>query len=318
MLAGLLLLSVSVMATAFAPSFELLLVLRVATGLGGGMLPPNAIAALSEVISPQKRAQAVGGLMAINVMSSAISVPVIALLADRGGWRFAVLIPGLMLVAGLLANWLWFPADSRERVRNFAFFSRLWSLLSLRFVRVAVLVNITHRIAFWAIVSYFAAYLIGKYEVSVGYVALPLAILAMGQVAGSYATGVLARNRYRYALIAGASLLGGTCGLLFYSVDLPLWVAVAVATIGAGLLSVTFPTLVAISTLYSGESRATGVGLMGLSNQGGGVFGAAVAGILLASTGFEGIGYLCLGVTAACALSTLLFARMAPAGNERP
>ena len=82
MLAGLLVLSVSVIATAFAPSFELLLALRVATGLGGGMLPPNAIAALSEVISPQKRAQAVGGLMAINVLSSAVSVPMIALLAD--------------------------------------------------------------------------------------------------------------------------------------------------------------------------------------------------------------------------------------------
>ena len=85
-------------------------------------------------------------------------------------------------------------------MRNFAFFSRLWSLLFLRFFRAAVLVNITHRIAFWAIASYFAAYLIGKYEVSVGYVALPLAIIALGQVAGSYSTGLMARNRYRYAL----------------------------------------------------------------------------------------------------------------------
>ena len=43
---------------------------------------------------------------------------------------------------------------------------------------------------------------------------------------------------------------------------------------------------------------------MGLSNQLGGVLGAAVSGALLASTGYEGIGYLCLGVTIASALLT--------------
>ena len=316
MLAGLLLLTVSVIASAFAPSLELLLLLRVMTGLGGGMLPPNAVAAISEVISPLKRPQAVGGLMAINVLSSAVSVPIVALLAEWGGWRFAVLVSGLLLATGLLTNWLWFPADSRERVRNFAFFSRFWSLLSLRFFRVAVLVNMTHRMAFWAIVSYFAAYLIGTYDVSVGFVALPLAITAAGSVAGSYLSALVIRNRYRYPLVGVASLVGGVCGLLFYSLDLQLWPTVAIATIGSGLLSVTFPTLVAISTEYSGESKATGVGLMGVSNQGGGVLGAAIAGVLLANIGYHGIGYLCLGVTIACALSTLLFVRMAPPANE--
>ena len=48
---------------------------------------------------------------------------------------------------------------------------------------------------------------------------------------------------------------------------------------------------------------------MGLSNQLGGVLGAALAGVLLASTGYVGIGYLCLGVTIASALLTGLFGR---------
>ena len=83
----------------------------------------------------------------------------------------------------------------------------------------------------------------------------------------------------------------------------------AVAALGTGLLSITFPVLVAASTEYSGESKATGVGLMGFSNQAGGFLGAGIAGALLAGAGYAGVGYLCLGVTIVSALLTSLFGR---------
>ena len=133
-------------------------------------------------------------------------------------------------------------------------------------------------------INYFAAYLISTYDVSVGFVALPLAIAATAQVIGSYSAGLVAKRRDRAVLIAATSAVGGACGLLFFAVDLDLWVTVAVGTVGTGLLSVAMPTLVAASTEFSGESKATGAGLMGLSNQTGGVFGAALSGMLLAST----------------------------------
>ena len=180
------------------------------------MLAANAVAAISDVISPAKRSQAVGALLAVNVLTSAISVPVIALLADWRGWRFALLMAGLLLAAALVTNLLWFPSIVRERVRNLVFFSRYWSLLSLRFFRVGVAVGLTQRFAFWGMINYFAAYLISIYGVSVGYVALPLAIAATAQVIGSYSAGLVAKRRDRAVLIATTSVVGGTCGLLFY------------------------------------------------------------------------------------------------------
>ena len=150
---GLLALSISVMASAFAPNIYALLALRVLTGLGGGTIPPNAIAAVSDIISPERRGQAIGGLMAVNVLTAATSVPLMALLADRGGWRLPFLVSGLMLAAALIAVWLWLPGDRRERVRSFAFLSRYWQLLSprsgpgspARFFRVAFVAGITQR-----------------------------------------------------------------------------------------------------------------------------------------------------------------------------
>ena len=55
--------------------------------------------------------------------------------------------------------------------------------------------------------------------------------------------------------------------------------------------------------------------MMGLSNQLGGVLGAAIAGWLLASTGYEGIAYMCLGAAIVSVLMAGLFAKQLRMGS---
>ena len=92
-------------------------------------------------------------------------------------------------------------------------------------------------------------------------------------------------------------------------VEIHLWVVVAVATVGGTLLAVTMPALVAASTEYSGDSKSSGASILGLSNQSGGFVGAAIAGVILATSGFAGIGYMCLAVTAASGVLAALLGR---------
>ena len=302
-------LSISMLACAIAPNLETLLTLRVLTGLGGGVIPPNIVGSVADVISPARRAQAVSALLSIQGIAAAVSVPLVAVLADIGGWRLPFVVYGALLGAGLAANWLWLPKDRGERFRNLAYFSRYRSLVSMRFFRVAVAVNLTQRIAYWGSISYFAAYLIHTFQLSVGFVALPLAIAALGQTVGNYGASFVANLKCRGAIIAAVTVTGGAFGLALFSVSLGLWATVAVATVSSGLLSMTFPILISASTEYSGESKATGVGLMGFSNQAGGMLGAAIAGALLAGIGYVGIGYMCLAATIISALLTTLFGR---------
>lgn len=308
-LAGMTVLTVSVIASAFAPNFEVLAVLRAMTGLGGGMIPPNNMGAIVDSIPPERRAKAMGIVMASNVVSMGVSVPLVTLLADWQDWRFAFLVSGLLLAVSFLTILVWFPNIRRAGPRSFEFFSRFRALLSLRFFQVAVLVHVVQRMAFWGFVSYFAAYLIKTYDVSVGFLAIPLAITAVAQVVGSYLAPQVASLRNYALLVASTSIAGGVCGMFYFATDLGLWPAVALATLSTGLLTMTFPILVTISTRFSGNSTATGVGLMGVSNQGGGALGTALAGALLANYGFAGIGYMCLGLTVACVMGTLLFKR---------
>ena len=87
----------------------------------------------------------------------------------------------------------------------------------------------------------------------------------------------------------------------------------ALATGALGLLSLPWTVLINAITEASSESRATGVGLLGISNQTGAVGGAALGGLLLAATGFPGIGYLCLGAVVFSALAIVFFLREAGA-----
>ncbi len=103
--------------------------------------------------------------------------------------------------------------------------------------------------------------------------------------------------------------------MVFFAVDFGLWYEVIVATVGAGLLSITTPVLLAGSTEYSGESKATGASLIGFSNQSGGVLGAGLSGVLLATVGYAGIGYLCIALTIGSALLVGVFARQLRVGT---
>ncbi len=296
-LAGVLMVLVSVLGSAFAPNMEVFLVLRVLGGLGGGTIPPTSVGVVSDVISPARKAQAVGGIMGTVVLTSAISVPLVALFADLWGWRSTFVLASLLLATALVLSWFWYPRDSRERARELVFFGRYWSLLSLNYFRVALAVLVTQRLAYWGMISFFAAYLIQAHNLSVGFVALPLVISAIGQVIGSYAAGFVAAKNYRVALMVITTTAGGVCGLLFFAFDFGLWTAVALATAGSGLLSVMAPVMIAATTEYSGESKATGTSIIGVGNFVGGVLGVGLSGALLASTGYEGIGYLCLALT---------------------
>ena len=158
-------------------------------------------------------------------------------------------------------------------------------------------------------VTLFGRGLIEAYDLSVGFVALPLLIAAAAQVIGSYAAGFVATRSYRVVLMSITTAVGGVCVFIFFAVDFGLWPAVALATAGSGLLSVLAPVMVAATTEYSGDSKATGASTIGVGNFVGGVLGAGLSGALLASAGYEGIGCLCLALTTGSALLLTVFAK---------
>lgn len=300
--AGLTLLSVSVLASAFAPSFGVLLALRVVTGLLGGMIPPNSMAAVADVIAPAKRARAFGLLMAFASLSGVIGVPSVAVLSSVGGWRVPFLVIGSLLLVCAVLHWFWYPKSKKPEARNFSFISRYKQMASISLFQSALAANFLQRIAFYGTFSYLAAYLISDHGFSVGETAVPLAIVGVGVVIGSFAAGSVVVLKRRAQVVAGCALAGGVASLLLFIFDLSAWGTVGVALVSITFISVGWPTFLAISTEISGDSQATAVGMLGASNQMGGVGGAALGGAVLALGGFSAVGFLCLGVALVSAI----------------
>ena len=129
---------------------------------------------------------------------------------------------------------------------------------------------------------------------SLGQTAIPLAIVGIGVVIGSTMAGSVAALNRRAQVVATCAVTGGLASLLMFSVDLSPWGTVAIALLGITFISIGWPTFLAISTEISGTSQATAVGMLGASNQLGGVGGAALGGAFLALGGFSTVGFFCL------------------------
>ena len=174
------LLCIGALASSFVLSLPMSLATRVVSGLSGGVIPPNSMAAVADIVPPHQPADTVGRLMAFNTMASVIGIPFLALLAELGGWRRPFLVLGIVMALVLLLNWFWFPRVENSGPRSLSVFSRYRDLLSIPVFRAAFAVNLTQRMAFWGLSGYLAAYLIDSYSINLAQVAIPVAIVGVG------------------------------------------------------------------------------------------------------------------------------------------
>ena len=293
-IAGMGLLGISVLASSFAPNFETLFALRIVTGLCGGMIPPNSMAAVADVLPPAERAKAFGLLMAVASLSGVVGVPLVAIMTSGGGWQVPFIVIGSSLLLCSVLHWLWYPKIQKSGPQNFSFIGRYRHMASISVFRSALAANFLQRMAFYATFSYLAAYLIREHGLEVGETAIPLAIVGIGVVIGSTMAGTVAGMKRRASMVSVCSLIGGLTALLTFSVDITAWGTVGVALVGITFISIGWPTFLAMSTEISGNSQATAVGMLGASNQLGGVGGAAFGGAVLALGGFSTVGFFCL------------------------
>ena len=293
-LTGLGLMGACILSAAFAPNFVVLMILLVGTGLGGAMIPPNSMAAVSEVVPEAQKGRAIGVAQGIMQSATVIGMPAVAVLASVAGWRLPFLVCGGLLLLIFACSWLWYPKESAIEPRSFSYLSRFRELGSIATFRIGMLANFSQRIAFYAVTGYLAAYLINAYGLSVGATALPLAGVGAGAVAGSLWGGVIASHPKRLEIVAGSTVAGGAIALVVFSIAPSIWLTMLLAFGALLFLSIGWPVFITFATDVAGPSRATGIGMMGASNRMGGFAGSGMGGAFLAIGGFAAVGQLCL------------------------
>jgi predicted MFS family arabinose efflux permease len=191
LLTGLLLLALGLLGAVLAWDYQALLALRLLTGVGAALIPPNSLAIVSEVFLPTERGKAIGWLISASGLSAMAGVPLVVALLAVGGWHLPFLVLGTASLSVGLLCWVWLPQRSRPPGHALAFFAYYREAGTQGMFWWVLIANALEQMAFFGLVSYLAAHLMQSYHMPAGDTALPLALVGGGVVVG----GVLGGGR---------------------------------------------------------------------------------------------------------------------------
>lgn len=213
LLVGVLLLTVSALGCFLASDFTAMLAFYSLSGVGYAMALPMAFTMVGEHLPLEKRAQAIGWIVAGGALVYVVGAPIIALMSAFGGWRFPLL--GLVLPVLLISLLIAFlglqSASSMDRQITLNTKSHLsFKEIFLNRSAVACLVGDTLRsAAFVAIWLYATSFFRQRFLIPTELASLVLLGGALSNVLGSLSTGRFV-NRFgrKPSTVFAASLSG--------------------------------------------------------------------------------------------------------------
>ncbi|MGY4602600.1 DHA1 family inner membrane transport protein [Bradyrhizobium sp. USDA 4474] len=301
------------LASAFAPGYASLLVIRLVMLAVGALYTPQAAGTAALIVPPERRGSTIAYIFLGWSLAAAVGLPLITFIASRYGWRAAYggigalgCISFLLLLVRLPAGLKGTPVDLRT-----------WSEVGRNKTILLLLAITMLQMSGQFVVFTFMGPLLNKMtDASPDAIGMVFAIYGVcGFLGVAVATRIVDTwGPYRTSLLFTSLLLAGITGWALSAGTLVL-MAIAVAMWGLGFASTNSmqqvrlvaaapplaPATVALNTsvLYIGQAIGSAVG------------GALFARELLHSTGFVAVGFVVLAVV-------LVVCEPAPAGGCRP
>jgi predicted MFS family arabinose efflux permease len=177
------------------------------------MVGPMAIALVGENLAFEKRANAVGWVLAGGSLAYLIGAPIMGVLAGFGGWRISLL--GFVIPFSILSLLLAFagvPPRSSNRISSVNGDSYLESLKEIVSNRSAVgclVGNVFRNAAFMAVLLYGTSFFIERFSLSEGVASFVILGAALFYTLGSVVAGSMV-NRYgrKFSTVSTALLAG--------------------------------------------------------------------------------------------------------------
>jgi predicted MFS family arabinose efflux permease len=294
-------LGVARLGLALSQGFGAAVLWQLLAGVGGGGFMGTVFATVSDRVPLAQRGRALGWVITGQSLSLVVGVPLVTLLGAFGGWRVAIGAHAVTAFIAAVSVWLAVPgaptAPAPDRPR-----AALRGQIGVR-VLALLLANTMERTCFAAMAVYLATFLLTVYGVAMETLALVLALIALGNLAGNLLGGWLAdRVPARPLAFAAASLGTGILAL-----PLMLWrpgVGVSVALGFAYSLANAAgrPALMATLSEAPAELRGAILGLNVSMSSIGWIGATAVGGWLVARHGFGSLGLMTAAIAGVGAL----------------
>ena len=303
------LLALTLAAQAAAGSFFWVAVWATLGGGCAGAFTGVVFAEVSGRVPDSQRGRALGWVMSGQSLTLVVGVPMAAAVGSAIGWRGWLLCVGVLSLAACLSLFFTVGRGSAGHTRGDAKRPSMRAALSRRVLGLLG-TGVAERICYGLAAVYFATFMQMTYGMSLLELAIPLAVFALGNVAGTVLGGQLAdRLRDRLLTFAVAMALSGAAALVLF-----LWhpgpvVSVAVGFVYVLLNAIGRPSFMAALAAVPEDVRGTVMGLNGTSASVGWIGAAALGAAMIGSVGFEGFGPLAAALALLGALGALMSRR---------
>ncbi len=289
---GLFALALAMCGQAFAGSFFWVAAWAALSGGCAGTFTGVVFTEVSARVEDYQRGRALGWVMTGQSLTLVVGVPLAAYVGSMIGWRgWNLCMAGLALVGSLS---LLATVSRSGAAGHGARAPSLRKALSRR-VMGLLAIGIAERICYGLATVYFATFLQAVYGLSLAGIALPLAIFALGNIAGTVLGGQLAdRLRDRLRTFAVAMALSGGAALALFLWHPAPWISVGLGVVYSLLNALGRPSYMAALASVPEEVRGTVLGLNGASASVGWVGAAALGALMISTVGFEGFGPLAM------------------------
>ncbi|MFE4952196.1 MFS transporter [Leifsonia sp. NPDC056665] len=228
--------TVGTIASALAPTFQLVLVARFLSALPHGAYFGIASLVAASLMGPGKRGQGVAFVLSGLTIANVIGVPFITWIGQQHGWRIAYIVVAAIFALTFAAVALlvpWQAGDPRATLRNeLRAFTRLQ-------VWLALLIGAIGFGGFFAVYTYVAPMVTTVTGLQASAVPLVLILIGIGMTIGNLLGGRMAdRSVERGMLVFFAIMLAGLAALFFTAWSLTgLLISVFVIAAAASALS---------------------------------------------------------------------------------
>jgi MFS transporter, DHA1 family, inner membrane transport protein len=304
-------LAFSLLAQALAGSFFWVAVWAAVGGACCGAFMGVIFAEVSGHVPDGQRGRALGWVMSGQSLTLVVGVPLAAAAGALIGWRGWLVCLGAM---SLIASLSLFATVGRGTAGHTRGMVRP-SLRAALPPKVLGLLGtgIAERICYGLAAVYFATFLQETFHLSLVETAIPLAVFAMGNVAGTILGGQLAdRVRDRLLTFAVAMALSAGAAIALFMWHPSVAISVALGFFYVLLNALGRPSYMAALAAVPEDVRGTVLGLNGATASVGWIGAAALGAVMIGWVGFEGFGPLAAALALVATGGALLGRRRKP------
>lgn len=270
---------------AMAPTYHLLLIARVVTGLFGGVISSVSFAIITDLFKMEVRGRVMGFVQMAFGASQVLGIPIGLLLANRFGWHSPFwMIEGFGIVIGIIILLYMQPVREHLRIRSDrnAFQHLVKTLSKTSYLRAFIATTLLATGGFM-LMPFGSAFSIHNLGLTMGQLPILYGITGAFSLVTGPLVGKLSDKIGKYKLFVMGSLISIAMVAIYTNLSLtPLWVCIVLNVIlFAGISSRMISASALMSAIPEPQDRGAFMSINSSVQQISGGVAAAVAGMIV-------------------------------------